>query len=196
MRFEAILSGEADPTRAIEDENPTDDDADFATRWLEPGDIELRTGAFDTVDAVPPTGETHRGVFAISCFPATEPDRFISLRVCDVEGQHYEIGIVRSLDRWSPESQQLIRAALARRYYIRRITRVNDIRLEYGYLNFNVVTDHGPETFTMRWSQSQAQDFGAHGKVLLDLEDNRYLVPDIAALPRRDRELMQRFIYW
>jgi ATP-binding cassette, subfamily B, bacterial len=116
--------------------------------------------------------------------------------VCDLEGQQREIGIVRDLERWPPEDQRLIRAALARRYYIRRISRVNDIRLEYGYLNFKVVTDHGPETFTMRWSQSQAQDFGANGKVLLDLEDNRYLVPDVEALPHRDRELMQRFIYW
>ena len=36
----------------------------------------------------------------------------------------------------------------------------------------------GPPDFTMRWNQSSAQDFGTRGKVLLDLEDNRFLVPD------------------
>jgi hypothetical protein len=48
----------------------------------------------------------------------------------------------------------------------------------------------------MRWTQTQAQDFGARGKVLIDLEDNRYLVSDIELLPRRQRELFQRYIYW
>ena len=46
------------------------------------------------------------------------------------------------------------------------------------------------------WLRPQAQDFGAGGKVLLDLEDNRFLVPDVDTLPRRDRELLQRYIYW
>jgi hypothetical protein len=48
----------------------------------------------------------------------------------------------------------------------------------------------------MRWSQSQAQDFGSTGKMLIDLEDNRYLVRDVEALPRKQRELFQRYIYW
>jgi hypothetical protein len=48
----------------------------------------------------------------------------------------------------------------------------------------------------MRWAQNQTQDFGSNGKILVDLEDNRFLVPDIGALPTRDRELLQRYIYW
>jgi ATP-binding cassette subfamily B protein len=197
MKFEAILNGAPDDFTECVDEDSTDaDEADFAPRWLEPGDAELRRGTFDSLDVVLPNGETHRGVFAIGCFPATRRDDFISLRVCDLEGRVREIGIVRHLDRWSPECQALLRAALARRYYIRRVTRINDIRLEYGYLNFRIETEQGPERFTMRWSQSQAQDFGTNGKVLLDLEDNRYLVPDITDLPHRDRELLQRYIYW
>ena len=138
----------------------------------------------------------HRGVFAVRCFPATRPNDFISLRVCDRDGQERELGIVRHLDRWPSNCQALVRIALARRYFLRRITGIDDIRLEYGYLNFRVRTDQGPAQFTMRWTQSQAQDFGASGKVLLDLEDNRFLVPDVDELPRRDRELLQRFVYW
>ena len=90
----------------------------------------------------------------------------------------------------------MLRAALARRYFLRRITAIDDIKLEYGHLLFRVQTDQGPTEFTMRWTQSQAQDFGARGKVLLDLEDNRFLVPDIDELPPRERELLQRYVYW
>jgi hypothetical protein len=48
----------------------------------------------------------------------------------------------------------------------------------------------------MRWAQSQVQDFGDRGKVLQDLDDNRYLVPDVSALPPSERDLFQRFVYW
>jgi hypothetical protein len=44
----------------------------------------------------------------------------------------------------------------------------------------------------MRWTQSQAQDFGERGEVLVDTEDNRLLAPDVDALPRRQRELLER----
>ena len=71
---------------------------------------------------------------------------------------------MRHLDRWSADSQELVRDALARRYFLRRITGIDDIKLECGYLRFGVRTDQGPAQFTMRWTQSQVQDFGAQGQ--------------------------------
>ncbi len=41
-----------------------------------------------------------------------------------------------------------------------------------------------------------AQDYGSHGKLLLDTDENRYPIPDVSALPDRDRRLFERFIYW
>jgi ATP-binding cassette, subfamily B, bacterial len=90
----------------------------------------------------------------------------------------------------------LLRGALARRYFLRRITAIEEIKLEYGHLLFRVSTKQGSAEFTMRWTQSNAQDFGSRGKVLLDLEDNRFLVADIDELATRERELFQRFVYW
>ena len=46
------------------------------------------------------------------------------------------------------------------------------------------------------WSQAQVQDFGESGKVLLDLDDNRFLVPDVEALPPKEQELFLRYVYW
>ena len=95
-----------------------------------------------------------------ACRP-TRPDDFISLRTWDRDGQERELGIARNLDSWSARNQKLVRDALARRYFLRRITGIDDIKLECGYLLFEVRTDHGPTEFTMRWTQSQVQDFGA-----------------------------------
>jgi hypothetical protein len=132
----------------------------------------------------------------VNLFPATNPSDYISLRVWSRSGDEQEIGILRHLDQWPAEAQSLVRAALERRYYLQTVSGVDDIRLELGHLHIGVRTPHGPRRFTMRWSQSQVQDFGQRGKVLLDLDDNRFLVPDVEALPARERELFQRYVYW
>jgi hypothetical protein len=48
----------------------------------------------------------------------------------------------------------------------------------------------------MRWAQDRAVDFGQNGKVLIDVDDNRYLLQDLDALSPRERADFQRFIYW
>jgi ATP-binding cassette subfamily B protein len=139
---------------------------------------------------------TWRGVFAVNLFPATRPNDYISLRFWNREGGEEEIGILRNLDEWPSEAQSLVRRALERRYYLQTITGIDQIKLELGHLSLAVRTAGGPRRFIMRWSQSQVQDFGERGKVLLDLDDNRFLVPDVETLPPRERELFQRYVYW
>ena len=146
--------------------------------------------------AQPAGGENYRGVFAVNLFPATDPDDYISLRVWNRDGTEREVGILRRLSDWPAKSQALVRRALERRYYLQRITGIDQIKLEPGHLTLAVQTNSGPRRFMMRWSQSMVQDFGDRGKILLDLDDNRFLVPDVEALPRRERELFQRYIYW
>jgi ATP-binding cassette subfamily B protein len=139
---------------------------------------------------------SHRGVFAVNLFPATNPEDYISLRVWTRDGEQQEVGILRNLKEWPEEAQRLVRAALDRRYFLQTIEGVDAINLELGHLHCEVRTPHGPRRFTMRWSQSQVQDFGERGKMLLDLDDNRFLVPDVQTLPPKERELFQRYVYW
>jgi ABC-type multidrug transport system ATPase subunit len=167
-------------------------------RWFEAGELAIRETKRGGIEVALSgnAGEVHRGVFAVNLFPATNPDDYISLRIWNREGGEEEIGIVRRLAEWSPEAQALVRGALEKRYWLQTITGVDQIRLELGHLTLAVRTDHGPRKFTMRWSQSQVQDFGERGKVLLDLDDNRYLVPDVEALPTSERDVFQRYVYW
>ena len=48
----------------------------------------------------------------------------------------------------------------------------------------------------MRWTQSKAIEFARNGKLLIDVDDNRYVVEDIDALPKKDRERFLHYIYW
>ena len=48
----------------------------------------------------------------------------------------------------------------------------------------------------MRASQDRATEYGARGRVLIDLDDNRYLIPDLEELTAGEQVLFQRYIYW
>jgi ATP-binding cassette subfamily B protein len=175
-------------------------------RWLEPGDCEIRGATHGGVE-VELAGRVvlgnenqpnniYRGVFAVNLFPATNSDDYISLRIWDRDGNEQEIGILRRINDWPMEAQIMVRAALERRYWLQTVTGVDTIKMELGHLTLGVRTLHGPRQFTMRWSQTQVQDFGESGKILLDLDDNRYLVPDVESLPPKEQELFLRYVYW
>jgi ATP-binding cassette subfamily B protein len=197
QRFEAALeSPEDEPVAEPEPDAEAHDAAHFAPTWFEPGTLAMQPGELGALEVTAPDGTRHRGVFAVRCFPAAKPDDFISLRTWDRDGHEHELGILRHLDRWPAADQGLVRAALARRYCLRQVTGLSRVKLEFGMLFLDAATDAGPTRIVMRWSQAQAQDFGERGKVLLDVEDNRFLVPDVDALPPRDRDLFRRYIYW
>ena len=195
QQFEATLN--ALPQESYEGATDSPEDVvDFTPLWLEPGQATFRVGPHDSLDLELADGTVHRGISAVRCFPATRAEQFISLAFSDPEGKEKEIAIVRSISDWPVATQTLIRQALDRRYLHRRIRKINRIRLLHGCLEFNVETDQEPAEFTMRWSQTAVQNFGASGKVLLDLEDNCYLIDNINGLVPSQRELLQRFIYW
>jgi ABC-type multidrug transport system ATPase subunit len=176
-RFESLLNEAGDGSTETEPAVETDsqaNDCPVVPRWLEPGDADFRAGPHDSLEVHLPS----------------------SIRSWNEDGHERELGVLRRMNRWPVETRRLLAAALARRYLLRKITGFFDIRLQSGYLTCKAQTEEGPVSFTMRWSQSQTQDFGSNGKILLDLEDNRFLIPDAAALPPRDRELLERYIYW
>jgi hypothetical protein len=140
--------------------------------------------------------EVNEGAFAVRALPARLPDQFLSIRYADADGQEHEVGLVRDLAEWPASARLLLEQAVARRYFVRQIKGIESIDLKYGLLTFRVQTDRGPTEFLMRTSHSQALDYGQSGKLLIDVDDNRYLVEDLEALPRREHTLFRRYIYW
>ena len=118
------------------------------------------------------------------------------MRYWDEDGDDAEIGLLRDLGDWCPTSQAVIRRAIQRHYLLRPIERVHRICLIAGYLEFDIESGGIPMQFVMRWTQSQGVDFGQNGKLLLDTEDNRYVVHDVDALPKRDRDRFLHYVYW
>jgi hypothetical protein len=165
--------------------------------WLAPRQHEFRLDANGQVRMHHnDNGDGGRAVYVVRTFPASHPERYLSVRSWNENGDDAEVGLLRDLCEWPAASQASVRASLGRRYLLRRITRVYDADLIGGYLELDVETDAGRSRFVMRWTQSQAIDFAENGKMLIDTDDNRYIVDDVDELPKRDRERFLRFVYW
>jgi ATP-binding cassette subfamily B protein len=170
--------------------------ATAAIEWLDPSRHAFVVGAHGRIELHDAGSPVAAGVFVVSTFPATHPDEYLSVRGWDDSGDEVELGMLRRLADWPAESQGVVRTALARRSLVRRIDRVHGARLAHGYLDLDVETDVGRQAFTIRWTASQAVDFGTDGKMLIDTEENRWVVPQVEALPKPDRERFLHYVYW
>lgn len=135
------------------------------------------------------------GLYTAYAFPVAHPNGYISI-VQTAGDQDTELGVIRDLDEFPREDAALVREALHRRYFVHTVTRLRSIQMKYNQLLLSVDTDKGPAEFFMRWAQDRAVDYGQKGKVLIDVNDNRYLIPDVEAMPMKERADFTRYIYW
>jgi ATP-binding cassette, subfamily B, bacterial len=177
-------------------EKEAEEGASDAIQWLQPelGTFEMRSQGGLTW--IPVQGDARSGLFLVRCFPASLPDGYLSVRQWDADGDDEEVGMIRSLATWPAQMAQLLADSLHRRYLFRTILGIDELESRQGYLFLTVQTPEGEAKFTMRWAQSQATDFGKRGKVLHDVEENWYLVPDVEQLPAADQDRFRRYIYW
>jgi len=165
-------------------------------RRLTPDTTHIFEGTFSLLHCAVKDDTLYRGVFTVLLFPVTHPDSFVSLRHTDDKDKVLEIGVIEDLRAFPEDQQKLVRAALSRQYYEQIITRIYTVKCEFGILFFDVETQRGREQFMMPWRIDRAEDYGHNGKVLLDALDNRYIVPDVLALPPADHRRFTSYVYW
>ena len=165
-------------------------------RWLDPDKTHVFEGTYSLLHCTVKGDTLYRGVFAVLMFPVSYPDQFVSLRFTGREDKVREIGVIRNLKDFPPEAQELVRASLDRQYFEQIITRVHGVKCKYGMLFFDVETQRGRRQFAMPWRYDRAEDYSHDGKLLLDVFDNRYIVPALSDLAPADRRRLVSYVYW
>ena len=169
----------------------------MGVRLLTPENATIFEGTFSLLHCAVKGDNLYRGVFAVLMFPIRHTDRFISLRFTDMDDKEKEIGIIDELSAFPEAAQELVRNTLVKHYYEQTVTRIYSVSDQFGWLFFDVETRQlGRVQFVMPWRGDRAEDFGTNGKTVLDAFDNRYIIPDLAALPTADRNAFTSYIYW
>lgn len=129
-----------------------------------------------------------------SCFPVSDGTAFLSVRDANEEKQP-EIGIIEDWTHLKPEDREAVTAELNLYYLVPKITRIDEIKEELGFLYWTVDTDKGPQEFVMRNSITRnTRQVSAHHWLIIDVNDARHEIPDFTKLDSRSQKLLARFL--
>ncbi len=161
----------------------------LSTRILEPnvmsifkdesGDLRLRI-----------KGETeHRIQRILRVFPITMPWNYIVFK--DAEDE--EIGVLRNVNELDSESARVLKEELEKIYFIPRITKIYDIKEEFGVLVWKTETDKGPRRFDVI-NRREVKKISRDRILIKDGDGNLYDIPDFRKLDQRSLVLLDSAI--
>ena len=137
-------------------------------------------------------GKKWERVQVIRLFPFTEPDQFISIRT--VEERSKEIGVIENKKKVSKETRKMLEEQLKLHYFTPVIQKVLDIKDEYGYAYFHVMTDRGECRFTINMGGNAVVRLTDTRLLITDLDENRFEIPDVLQLSQKEQRKLDLFL--
>jgi hypothetical protein len=131
--------------------------------------------------------EEWREATLVRLFPLTEPEHWVS--VIGKDGK--EAGIVLDLKKLSRDSLACAREELRRRYLVPQITRILACRDRADLIEWTVETDRGGAKFVTRNVREQVKEPLPRRLTIVDVEGNRYDVPDLDGLDPDSRRRLE-----
>ena len=129
-------------------------------------------------------------VILTRALPLGSPDKYIS--VSDIEKN--EIGIIEDKNLFSAQQQILINNELKKRYYMPKITSIENIKDKMGHFYFDVHISGKKHTFSVR-------DLAKHirlvdmGVIITDSDGNRYLIRNLENISKKSRKKLEPYLY-
>ena len=137
-------------------------------------------------------GKVYKGVKIVRLFPFTDADRYISVREGDERGR--EIGIIEDLNAMPEETVKMINEQLALNYFTPVIQKIYDIKDEYGYAYFHVLTDKGECRFAINMASNAVTKLSDDRLLISDLDENRFEIRDVNALTMKEKRKLDLFL--
>jgi len=125
-------------------------------------------------------------------FPMTNPEEYISIRESDEKAK--EIGMIENLNQLEQEQQDMLREQIRLRYFMPVITKILDVKDEYGHAYWHVMTNFGICRFTTQMSGDAVISLSDSRLLVTDIDSNRYEIPDFYALSVTERKKLDLFI--
>lgn len=137
--------------------------------------------------------EFYKRVLVYRIFPFTNPEGYISIREPDEKAK--EIGMIKNLKKdVSNETREMLEEQMRLRYFTPVIEKIIDIKDEYGFAYFNVLTDHGACRFTIHMGGSSVVYLSDTRLMITDLDGNRFEIPDITHLTTQELRKLDLFL--
>ena len=111
-----------------------------------------------------------------------------------MDSDKQEIGILRSIEQFDQETKALLVKELVRRYYTPVIERIFSVKERYGFSYWKVKTPDGEMNFTLQDTFRSMIRAGENRLLLLDVNGNRFEIPDVTALDRKSYKKIELYL--
>ena len=122
--------------------------------------------------------------------PLSDPDHYIAI----LDEADEEVCMMENPEELDEASLQTLREELARRYMTALVEKVYSVRSESGASYFDVQTHRGRREFVVQHIQESARWLGERRLLLVDVDGNRFEIPDLHALDKTSARLLQRVL--
>lgn len=137
-------------------------------------------------------GRTWDRVQVIRLFPFTEPEKFISIRT--VEERSKEIGVIENIKDVDKKTREMLLEQLNLHYFTPVIEKILDIKDEYGYAYFHVMTDRGECRFTINMGSNAVVRLSDTRLLITDLDENRFEIRNVYTLTPKEQRKLDLFL--
>ena len=136
--------------------------------------------------------ETYDRVQVVRMFPVQSTEDLLSIRT--VGDKTKEIGIVVKITDVTPETAEMLREQMNLRYFMPVITKIRQIKTEYGYAYWDVDTDKGSCCFTIQMGGNGVVHLSSNRVMIVDIDENRFEIPDVEKLSHKERKKLDLFL--
>ena len=150
---------------------------------------QLQRNAFGRLVLTDEAGQAHVGVVPVRAFPIGAPDEGLSLLGSD----GHELAWVERLSALPTEPRQLLEEELAQREFTPVIQHLEAVSTFATPSVWQVATDRGPTSFTLR-SEDDIRRLPGHALLILSSHGVTFAVRDRFALDANSRRLLDRFL--
>ena len=123
-------------------------------------------------------------------FPFELEWEFISV----MNEEQAEVGIIKSISLFEGVGEELLRTELRRRYYAPVIEKIISVKERYGFSYWRVHTSEGNVNFTLHDTYRSILRAAHNRVVLLDVNGNRFEIPDVNALDRKSYKKIELYL--
>ena len=110
--------------------------------------------------------------------------------LCLMDAKGNEIVMLKDPSSLPPDSWEAVQQELRRRYMTAQVRAITEARVEYGATYWSVDTNRGAREFVTQSLQENAQWLSAAHLLLIDVDGNRFEIPDVTKLDLRSRHFI------
>ena len=116
----------------------------------------------------------------VRAFPISEETHWINV----LDAKNKEVCLIEDPTQLDADSLRLVEEELGRFYRVANIEHIYSIKQEYRTMFWNVLTDRGQRDFVVKWGADTVQWRAANELLLVDIDTNRFRVPDVTRLDK------------